>query len=127
MGSMGEEAVTPTVGVVLMVAITMVLAGVVFVVVQSDNKNIPDPPHVAFAADYSGAGGVLTVSVVVADIGEAEWSRVSIGPASTAACTLPTGTIHAGDEVVCTTDGYLTLSYMLDVGDSTLLWAGEIR
>lgn len=124
---MDQEAVAPTIGTVLMVSITMILAAGVFMVVQSNNKEIPEPPHVSFLADYTGAGGILTVSAVDADRGEAEWDRVSIGPSSTASCTLPTGSIRAGNEVVCTTEGHLTLSYILGVGDSTILWDGEIR
>lgn len=59
-----DEAVSPVIGVILMVAITVVLAAVVFVLVSnlSENANTSNP-QVAFTSDEQGAtaGGVLTV------------------------------------------------------------------
>ena len=46
-----EEAVSPVIGVILMVAITVVLAAVVFVLVSNLSKSSNSAPSVSFTAD----------------------------------------------------------------------------
>src|SRR5687767_3704005 len=60
-----EEAVSPVVGVILMVAITVVLAAVVFVLVNQLGGASEKAPDMGFTKDNSGA----TISVIKAPVG----------------------------------------------------------
>lgn len=120
-----DEAVSPVISTILMIAITVVLAVMVFVGVSDEEPD--EVPRIAFESDFSGQGGRLTVVSVTGDSGEAHWSRVAIGDASTASCTLPAGEVHAGDVLVCTTEGKLILTYELSPHDTVLLYDAEIR
>ncbi|MEA3189456.1 MAG: Archaeal Type pilin, N-terminal [Thermoplasmata archaeon] len=109
--SNNDEAVSPVIGVILMVAITVVLAAVVFVLVTRLAGNQEDQsPSITFnkQSDSSLAGGTLTVIAVQgAPDNGLVWGDVEIKNTSgTAACTKPTGALDAGDVIVCSaTDG----------------------
>jgi archaeal type IV pilus assembly protein PilA len=60
-----DEAVSPVIGVILMVAITVVLAAVVFVLVSNLGKGSEKAPNVSFNKDSSAR----TLTVVQADPG----------------------------------------------------------
>lgn len=60
-----EEAVSPVIGVILMVAITVVLAAVVFVLVSNLGKGSEAAPSLSFNKDSSAH----TLTVVKADSG----------------------------------------------------------
>ncbi len=75
-----EEAVSPVIGVILMVAITVVLAAVVFVLVSDlgDTKDVP--PTVTF----DKSGGVLRVIGADAD---ADWNDIQMVVGGHSSCT----------------------------------------
>ncbi|HET6399612.1 MAG TPA: type IV pilin N-terminal domain-containing protein [Candidatus Thermoplasmatota archaeon] len=66
-----EEAVSPVIGVILMVAITVVLAAVVFVLVTRLAGNSNDAaPQISFSKQSGGAGGaIFTVTQASSDAG----------------------------------------------------------
>lgn len=86
-----ERAVSPVIAVILMVAITVVLAATVFVLV-SDIGTQPAGPQVSFVRD--NAAKSLTVSGV--SDGVYEWGEFVIQ-----GCTAPAGndTVSAGDSL----------------------------
>jgi flagellin-like protein len=91
-----DEAVSPVIGVILMVAITVVLAAVVFVLVSNLGEGSESAPNISFNKD--SADGTLTV--VQAE--DANWADFSISPAG---CTVTTSTgpdVNAGDQITCT-------------------------
>ncbi len=97
---------SPVVGVILMVAITVVLAAVVFVLVQGLNKNTTEVPNlVFFKKTGSTGGGTLTVTQADSDIvwdhvlvgvNDADPVAVTAGTPGAGECTLPAGTNLAG-------------------------------
>ena len=121
-----DDAVSPVVGIILLVAIAVVLAAtVVFMVaLLTPDGGTEAPPGTAFRQDSTGPGA--TLEVVTTGGQHLDWSQVSTGSATTAVCTLPTGTITAGDTVVCTTEGTLVLVYDGDNG-SVVIYDGTIR
>lgn len=123
---MEEDAVSPVVGTILLTAIAVVMAGVVFLLV-SQGSDVEEPPRVAFQQENAGPGGRLTVAAVDGLVGAMDWSRVSIVDSSTASCTLPTGTLRSGDIVTCSSEGSLVLSYRLPSGDTVLIFDGRVR
>lgn len=83
-----EEGVSPVIGVVLMVAITVVLAAVVFYVVTSLSDDAPTAaPSVTFHKD----GDKL---VVVSGPVGLEWAEFDV----TGCASVPTGAFEAGDK-----------------------------
>jgi flagellin-like protein len=121
-----DEAVSPVIGVILMVAITVVLAAVVFVLVtRLAGNQQQQAPSITFdtQSTSTGFGGRLTV--VAAQGGSINWSDICIKdssgntasvwtangaasgcatpPASNVYCTLPDGNtrVQAGDVVDC--------------------------
>lgn len=86
-----DEAVSPVIGVILMVAITVVLAAIVFVLVTNLQPTVETAPDVAFAADGTD------IMVVKAPTGM-DWADLEV----TGCDTVPTGTVEAGDKLeVC--------------------------
>lgn len=93
-----DEAVSPVIGVILMVAITVVLAAVVFVLVSNLGKSSDKAPDVAFLADENDN----SITVTKADTG-LTWDDFTIkvgssdNPAGTAVddtdslCSSPAG------------------------------------
>ncbi|HET6399613.1 MAG TPA: type IV pilin N-terminal domain-containing protein [Candidatus Thermoplasmatota archaeon] len=116
-----EEAVSPVIGVILMVAITVVLAAVVFVLVTRLAGGGNDAaPNLTFTktADTDGDGAYFTVASAGADAGE--WTAYQLlvngvagasdsagGDATTGVCSLgtTTGPVTAGQRVNCNADG----------------------
>lgn len=82
-------AVSPVIGVILMVAITVVLAAIVFVLVSELSANQTDSaPRLGFQANATA------LMVVNAPLG-LDWSEFTI-----AGCGgIPTGSVDAGDEI----------------------------
>ncbi len=112
-----EEAVSPVIGVILMVAITVVLAAVVFVLVSNIGGDSESTPSMSFQKSESAN----TLTVVSADT--ADWSDIT-GSGCTATVNTVSGTdgafgaaagaVTAGDVITLTvpTAGCtLTLTY----------------
>jgi flagellin-like protein len=96
-----EEAVSPVIGVILMVAITVVLAAVVFVLVSNLSKNSNTAaPNMTFNQDNSGH----KLTVVSADA-SAKWTNVK--QTMTGGCTVNLngsgGSITSGSAVTSAT------------------------
>ncbi len=84
------EAVSPVIGVILMVAITVVLAAVVFTIVSQLSTDQEPTPTLSM----SQKGDVLTVVRVVGDV---SWDQLTV---SGCTGTVPTvGDVTAGDEL----------------------------
>ncbi|MHB8634720.1 MAG: type IV pilin [Thermoplasmatota archaeon] len=87
-----EEAVSPVIGVILMVAITVVLAAVVFVLVTKlSNNNSTSAPTLSFSTDSVADRLTLTAASTGAD-----WSRVTVAATSCTANTPATDVIKIG-------------------------------
>lgn len=84
-----EEAVSPVIGVILMVAITVVLAAVVFVLVQ----DLADVSESAPALSITERSGNLTIRSISSEV---LWSDLTV-----TGCTgVPTnGTVDPGDKI----------------------------
>lgn len=96
-----EAAVSPVIGVILMVAITVVLAAIVFVLVTqlSENTNT-NSPRISFQSQEDGA----TLMVVSAPA-NLDWSDFAV----TGCTTVPTGAVDAGDKLeVCAPEVIVT-------------------
>lgn len=103
-----EEAVSPVIGVILMVAITVVMAALVFVLV-SDLTEFGDPaPDVQFVRD----SGDLVVFKAPSGL---DWSEFTVN-----GCTAPTGALDAGDRLTACT-GNVTVTH---VESNTLIYSG---
>lgn len=84
-----ENAVSPVIAVILMVAITVVLAATVFVLVSDIDKNNASPaPQIAWREDQQAD----TLTVQQAPTGLV-WSSFTVNGCT----TIPTGTLDAGD------------------------------
>ncbi len=126
-----DEAVSPVIGVILMVAITVVLGAVVFLLATNLSKGPEDKPQVGFYKDERGsvAGGSLTVATITN--GPIAWANIQLGgtatgcyyDTTTAASTtvLPSGNMAAGDQITCSVPGTITIS---DSATDTLLYSG---
>jgi archaeal type IV pilus assembly protein PilA len=91
-----DEAVSPVIGVILMVAITVVLAAVVFVLVSNLGEGSESAPNISFNKDSADQ------SLTVVQAEDATWGDFSVSPAG---CTSPTTTeaVSAGDVIDCST------------------------
>lgn len=85
---MNEEAVSPVIGVILMVAITVVLAAIVFLLVSDLGGPSEVPPAISFRED----GDSLTVIGADQDLA---WEDFTV----TGCTTVPTGAVDAGDQI----------------------------
>lgn len=88
-----DEAVSPVIGVILMVAITVVLAAVVFVLVSNLGEGSESAPNVSFNKDSDA----LSLTVIQAE--DATWDDFSIADPATD-CTVATidGSAPAGTD-----------------------------
>jgi flagellin-like protein len=95
-----DEAVSPVIGVILMVAITVVLAAVVFVLVSNLSKNSnQSAPNISFSQDKSAK----TLTVISADV--AKWSDITASFSAGTGCgqnAPTTGSVSAGDKITVT-------------------------
>lgn len=100
------KAVSPVIGVILMVAITVVLAAVVFVLVKnlSDKNSTDVGPTVGFQKDSTAK----TLIVVQAPTG-IKWSDVTV-TGCTKPVTLPVN-VTAGDKLTAC-NGSVTVTYI---------------
>lgn len=102
-----ERAVSPVIGVILMVAITVVLAAVVFVLVMNLSHNgAVQAPHVAITSDGRG-----NYTVVQADTA-LPWADLLLGcgPGQPAPTMTVGGTyVAAGDRARCSATGHLSI------------------
>lgn len=85
-----EAGVSPVIGVILMVAITVVLAAVVWVLVQNLGTGPVPVPTMSLQTDDQGD----TFQVIAADTG-LDWSDFTAAPCT----TVPTGPVLAGQEL----------------------------
>jgi archaeal type IV pilus assembly protein PilA len=109
-----DEAVSPVIGVILMVAITVVLAAVVFVLVSNLGKTSSSTPTFQLTRDEA----TDRLSVLSAD-SDADWNRLAIkGSAATTEFALNAATGATGNTVVAVTNTELT-------GAVDLMGAGE--
>src|ERR1700738_2716657 len=102
-----EEAVSPVIGVILMVAITVVLAAVVFVLVSNLSKNSnASAPNISFSQDKSGK----TLTIVSADAANWKDIKATITGVTSAGANqnLCTGTDAAGTAIPNATPTALT-------------------
>ncbi len=109
-----------------MVAVAVVMATVIWlIVVEYGSQSQGEHRAVGMEINHLGPGGRLTVVKVSG--GPLYWEDVSMGPTSTATCTLPSsGEITAGDEVLCSTEGWVSIVH--DSGNSSVvLFEGELR
>lgn len=111
--TLDDKAVSPVIGVILMVAITVVLAAVVFLLVNRLAQSPQDQaPDMAFSADGDGE-----VTVITAELG-LDWSDFTV----TGCTTTPTGTVDAGDQMTgCT--GRVTVVHD---ETNTLVWEHQL-
>ena len=86
-----DEAVSPVIGVILMVAITVVLAAVVFVLVSNLGKGNQSAP--TFALQRDDATDRLSVTSADSD---ADWNRLAVKITS----TVPAGACVSGNQDV---------------------------
>src|SRR5687767_10545519 len=101
-----DEAVSATLGVVLMVATVIVISVAVILLTNdySEKQDEPDQPIVLVARPAAGGGGSLEV-VQVREAGD--WSRYDVS--GSANCTLPTGAVEPGHIIACASQGVMTL------------------
>lgn len=85
-----SHAVSPVIGVILMVAITVVLAAVVYVMVQNIGSQPEATPTVSLQTTDQGQ----TFRVLSADTGLV-WSDFTASPCT----TIPTGALTAGQQL----------------------------
>jgi flagellin-like protein len=126
-----DDAVSPVIGVILMVAITVILAAVIaaFVLGLGDTNN--PTPNVSFDYDYNESGNNLSVTVTSGD--EFDSSRVSFAGDSDeagqnwSATDIDIGTtivtdVTAGDDVTLTgveADETVRIVFESEGGDTT--------
>lgn len=85
-----DEAVSPVIGVILMVAITVILAAVVFVVVGNVGSDQDAAPAMSFDKDAASS----SLTIIKAD-SNVPWSDLSV-----TGCTAPaSGNITAGQSL----------------------------
>jgi archaeal type IV pilus assembly protein PilA len=78
-----EEAVSPVIGVILMVAITVILAAVIAAFVFGMAGNIQKTKTVGFTAAKQGADTIIVTNMGGADVGALTMVNVSTVPNST--------------------------------------------
>ncbi len=111
-----------------MVAITVVLAAVVFVLVSDLGGDTDDPPKASFQTDKSGTGG--TVRVVKISNGPIAYNEAT-ATATSGTCTLywangtamTSGNIGAGDYWTCSADASVSIVH---TGTDTLLYREDL-
>lgn len=85
-----EEAVSPVIGVILMVAITVVLAAVVYALVTGLGGGAEETPTVAMDEEDTGDWIVIRADK------DLEWEDFTVSGCT----TVPTGSMEAGDRLL---------------------------
>lgn len=123
-----DEAVSPVIGVILMVAITVVLAAVVFVLVSNLGEGAnAENPRVSFSKDENGTadGGILTV--VTIENGPIPLTEIVLGGGAGSTCTWTNSdatNLSPGDQLECTGNGTITISH---TETESLLYSGSFE
>ncbi len=105
------SGVSPVIGVILMVAVTVVLAAAVFTIVGRMASNQQAAPQMQFTTDDQGASWLL-----IAAPNGLDWSEFTV-----TGCTVPTGSVDAGDTLTgCTPP--VTVSHK---ATNTVVFRGE--
>ena len=108
-----DSAVSPVIGVILMVAITVVLAAVVFVLVSDSGSDASNPPNASFQTDRSGTGGEIRVVKIAQgpiDVTDLQVTGQGSCPLFAVNGTAKSsGNLAAGDYWDCDTDGTTTI------------------
>lgn len=105
-----EEAVSPVIGVILMVAVTVVLAAAVFVIVSQITPNTDTAPDIGVTRD----GTTLLIVRVSSTV---PWSDLTV----TGCTTIPTtGNVAAGD----TLEGCTNPTRIAHAPTNTLVFSG---
>lgn len=96
-----DEAVSPVIGVILMVAITVILAAVIGAFVLDIGGGQEAAPQANFDWSYENSGGSTQVSVEHAGGGQVDASQLSLGDNfNSCSITTSTDTLSAGDNVL---------------------------
>lgn len=97
-----DTAVSPVIGVILMVAITVVLAAIVFVLVSQLSEGTEKAPDLALNGQRE-TNGTYNYTVISVDA-ELPWGDLLVGPGATC-MGYPTGEfVEAGDYFLCDTE-----------------------
>ena len=75
-----ERGVSPVIGVILMVAITVILAAVIGTMVLGMTDNVGTNAQAGVSFDQSGSGSGVSVDIQVTSMGNAESLDVSFNP-----------------------------------------------
>ena len=98
-----KRAVSPVVGVILMVAITIVLAATIYIWISSMSSPAATAPSINFRGTFEDNKLVLTVISVQ---GNANWDDLNVTATSNESSSLtvntPSGAVNAGDQVEIT-------------------------
>ena len=96
-----KKAVSPVVGVILMVAITIVLAATIYVWVAGMSSPAATAPSINLRGTFSSDGSTLTLTVVSVQ-GDAKWSDLQVTVSDGSANYPTTGLVKAGDQITIT-------------------------
>jgi archaeal type IV pilus assembly protein PilA len=111
-----EEAVSPVIGVILMVAITVVLAAVVFVLVQNLSQGGESKPDLGFIQNKSQKTLTITSAAT------ADWNDIEATVSGGAACQadLSSGTAS----VIATTGKFVAAATTVNANDVITMSGG---
>jgi len=94
-----DQAVSPVVGVILMVAITVVLGAVVFVLVNGLGKGTESAPNITFTMDQASR------SLTVARSDPADWKDLEVDVTATGGNTCTVTLVHGGTSTTVAPNG----------------------
>ena len=98
-----KRAVSPVVGVILMVAITIVLAATIYIWISSMSSPAATAPSInlrgTWEKDESGTGKVLVLTVVSVQ-GDARWEDLQISAGSYKVSNDNSGMVQAGQQII---------------------------
>ncbi|GAB3681755.1 hypothetical protein GCM10028857_06480 [Salinarchaeum chitinilyticum] len=123
-----DDAVSPVIGVILMVAITVILAAVIGAFVLGFGGGGPSAPTASWDSTESSSGDTLTFTAEsVSD--EFDADTLSVDGVDVTVASSSDGTVSAGDEIVVdfsssgsvdASDGEISLTWSEDGSSSTL-------
>ena len=130
-----DEAVSPVIGVILMVAITVILAAVIAAFVFGMSGNISKTKTVAFTAQKTDAGNISLVNNGGQDAQNLVGLIVTTDPANTD-CSVTPDTIEVvgGDEIPCTVTlvssgdaAYIPVGAVIKMTNGNLDWSVKTK